>query len=128
MSSSTFACIREAAQAAGVRQGDVRADKTCHSVQALAASADVKVTFLAVTRLYQQCQQGVQAQTNAASAIQYKCLAPEHFVPAVSASYTMARMHAHLRACMSISLSKILLQSSSYICHSHGAMPWRQAG
>ena len=67
-------------------QGDVRADKTYHSAQALAASGDVKVTFLAVTRLYQQCQQGVQAQTNAASAIQYKCLAPEHFVPAVSAS------------------------------------------
>lgn len=86
-------------------QGDVRADKTCHSAQALAASGDVKVTFLAVTRLYQQCQQGVQAQTNAASAIQYKCLAPEHFVPAVSASYTIACMHTHLRACISTGLS-----------------------
>lgn len=50
----------------------------------------MRVTFVAVTRRYQQCQEGVQAQSNAASAIQYKCLAPEHFVPAVSASVCLA--------------------------------------
>ena len=53
--------------------------------QALAANPDISVTFVGVTRRYQQCQEGVQAQANAASAIQYRCLAPEHFVPAVSA-------------------------------------------
>ena len=52
-------------------------------MQALAATGDMRVTFLAVTRRYQQCQEGVQAQASAASAIQYKCLAPEHFVPGV---------------------------------------------
>ena len=53
------------------------------SVQALAASPDIQVTFVGITRRYQQCQEGVQAQSNAASAIHYRCLAPEHFVPAV---------------------------------------------
>ena len=53
------------------------------SVQALAVNPDIRVTFVGVTRRYQQCQEGVQAQSNAASAIQYRCLAPEHFVPAV---------------------------------------------
>lgn len=57
-------------------------------MQALAASGDMRVTFVAVTRRYQQCQEGVQAQSNAASGIQYKCLAPEHFVPAVSVPLT----------------------------------------
>ena len=52
-------------------------------VQALAANPDIRVTFVGVTQRYQQCQEGVQAQSNAASAIQYRCLAPEHFVPAV---------------------------------------------
>ncbi len=52
-------------------------------LQALAANPDIRVTFVGVTRRYQQCQEGVQAQSNAASAIQYRCLAPEHFVPAV---------------------------------------------
>ena len=54
--------------------------------QALAANPDISVTFVGVTRRYQQCQEGVQAQANAASAIQYRCLAPEHFVPAVRSS------------------------------------------
>lgn len=52
-------------------------------MQALAVNPDIRVTFVGVTRRYQQCQEGVQAQSNAASAIQYRCLAPEHFVPAV---------------------------------------------
>ena len=55
-------------------------------MQALAATGDMRVTFLAVTRRYQQCQEGVQAQASAASAIRYKCLAPEHFVPGVRSS------------------------------------------
>ena len=60
--------------------------------QALAARGDMRVTFLAVTRRYQQCQEGVQAQVTAASAIQYKCLAPEHFVPGVR---SRSRWHAN---------------------------------
>ena len=42
--------------------------------QALAANPDISVTFVGVTRRYQQCQEGVQAQANAASAIQYSPL------------------------------------------------------
>ena len=62
------------------------------SVQALAANPEIRVTFVGVTRRYQQCQEGVQAQSNAASAIQYRCLAPEHFVPAVKNSFKPQRL------------------------------------
>ena len=73
--------------------------------QALAATGDLRVTFLAVTRRYQQCQEGVQAQAAAASAIRYKCLAPEHFVPGVCAlSLTTHDVPSHCgRLCCSCS-------------------------
>ena len=77
-------------------------------MQALAATGDMRVTFLAVTRRYQQCQEGVQAQAAAASAIRYKCLAPEHFVPGVRAlSLTCQNLSSRCgRLCCSCSRCK----------------------
>ena len=90
-------------------------------VQALAATPDIRVTFVGVTRQYQQCQEGVQAQSNAASAIQYRCLAPEHFVPAVS-SPSGGRTTLHQKcsppfwACVSNRSSKDVLAVANTYC------------
>ena len=64
-------------------------------LQALAATGDMRVTFLAVTRRYQQCQEGLQAQASKGSAIQHKCLAPEHFVPGVRSDLLVTCHYIH---------------------------------
>ncbi|CAL8462880.1 g2414 [Coccomyxa elongata] len=49
--------------------------------QALASSEELQVTFLAVSRHLQQCQEAIRAQIDLAPRVEYRCLEQQHFSP-----------------------------------------------
>lgn len=50
-------------------------------VQALSLSPGLQVTFLAVTRHLQLCQEAITAQMDSQSRVDYRCLEPQHLSP-----------------------------------------------
>ena len=50
-------------------------------VQALSTLPGLQVTFLAVTRHLQVCQEGMRAQIDSQLNVDYRCLDPQHLSP-----------------------------------------------
>lgn len=50
-------------------------------LQALASSEELQVTFLAVSRHLQQCQEAIRAQIDLGPRVEYRCLEQQHFSP-----------------------------------------------
>lgn len=50
-------------------------------MQALATLEELRVTFLAVSRHLQQCQEAIRAQIELGPGVDYRCLEQQHFSP-----------------------------------------------